>query len=166
MFVLRHIICAARYSCRECSRHFHNRLSGFYSRFSRYIRSQATRTRSIYNIWNFLGNLAATLVINITFRRANQPTERFHSNSYWSYVYPALRSSRRGKVRERASPDRGEKSRGIRKAGDDIASDDLRPREYMPREIHLTRHNAIRAVNQRQCQLSMRTSRDAINTAR
>lgn len=48
--------------------------SGFYPRFSRYSRSRAKRTRSIYNIWNFLGNLAATLVINITFRRANQPT--------------------------------------------------------------------------------------------
>lgn len=48
--------------------------SGFYPRFSRYSRSRAKRMRSIYNIWNFLGNLAATLVINITFRRANQPT--------------------------------------------------------------------------------------------
>lgn len=67
--------------------------SGFYSRFSRYIRPLATHTWSIYNIWNFLGNLVATLMINITFRRA----ERFHSNSYRSYVYPALRSSRREK---------------------------------------------------------------------
>jgi len=31
-------------------------------------------TQSIYNIWYFLGNLTATLVINITFRRAKQPT--------------------------------------------------------------------------------------------
>lgn len=76
--------------------------SGFYFRFSRY--STGAR-RSIYNIWNFLRNLAATLVINITFRLANQSTGE---EIPFEFI-PVVRISGFTillvrKVRERASP--------------------------------------------------------------
>lgn len=72
-------ISRARYSLlrRRCSRVIFNNTASIVPTFSRYsapIYSARARARSIYNIWNFLENLAATFAINITFRRANQPT--------------------------------------------------------------------------------------------
>lgn len=84
-------------------------------------------------------------MINITFRRANQPTG---GEIPFEFI-PVVRISGftilpARKVRECASLPAGVKNREAFERRAMTSLDDLRSKGYMPREIHLTRHNTIR----------------------
>lgn len=87
----------------------------------------------VYNIWNFLRNLAATLVINITFRRANRADDdgrrdsiRIHAGRTYIRLYDPPGAEKFANMHHRV----GEKSQGIRRRGDDIARGSVSPGEY------------------------------------